>query len=355
MRYNEDLDDLFGGLSAPRSRVNLEKPPPPAIKPPPSPPPIPPPAPPFEQPWRQQPAAPVSEARPRGSCGLIIAAMVLAAGMAAAAFILKQPAPPALPPETSAPVTDTASKSDSPAAPAETKESALTLRIADNAAMSFAPIPAGRFMMGSPETEAGRGADEFRREVTISRPFYLGERSVTQSQYESVMGVNPSLFKGSNRPVENVSWDDATEFCRRVSEFSGRSMRLPTEAEWEYACRAGTTTAFHTGAAIRPEQAHFNSRTGTVDAGSFPANAWSLFDMHGNAQEWCADWHGPYETGPVADPKGPPKGESRVLRGGGWRHPPENLRSAHRGKSPPESRARDIGFRVLLEKADLSN
>ena len=203
--------------------------------------------------------------------------------------------------------------------------------------------------MGSPATEAGRKDDELQHEVVIEQRFWLGERPVTQRQYEALMGANPSMFKGRNRPVENVSHDDALEYCRRLSKHIGRAARLPTEAEWEYACRAGRRTPFNTGTGIRVDQANFNSEVGSSDTGRFAPNAWGLYDMHGNVQEWCADWYGPYAGGTSTDPGGPTAGKSRVLRGGGWRHPPENLRSARRGQSPPKSRARDIGFRVLIE------
>ena len=268
-------------------------------------------------------------------------------GFPAATESAPPPLPPSLPSLPSLP----------PPGPPEN----IVLDLGGGVVLETALIPAGRFMMGSPPAEAFRGEDELSRAVTITRPFHLGRHEVTQAQYEAVMGKNPSAFKGEKRPVENVSWFDAADFCRRASERTGRTVRLPTEAEWEYACRAGTTGPFSVGASIAPDQANYNSqpgdadgyagvhggRTGNVDA--FRPNAWGLFNMHGNVQEWCADGYAPYPPGPATDPRGPPGAERRVLRGGGWRHPPEKLRSARRGESPPEGRGRDIGFRVAVE------
>ena len=239
---------------------------------------------------------------------------------------------------------------DAPPAP-ETVES-VTLELGDGASMTLNRVPAGRFMMGSPTTERDRSHDEIQRPVTITKPFYLGIYPVTQLQWRAVMGSDPSNFKGDDLPVENVSWNDAVEFCQKLSAKTGRKVRLPTEAEWEYACRAGKTTAFNTGDTLRPDQANFNeSRKGqTTPVGSYPANALGLFDMHGNVLEWCADWYDNYPAGAATDPTGPAAGNFRVLRGGSWVHGrAEFCRSAGRGLNHPDGRGYTIGFRVALD------
>jgi len=241
--------------------------------------------------------------------------------------------------------------------------------------MRLVLIPAGKFMMGSPATEAGRGSDEGpQHEVTISKPFYMGVFEVTQEQYEQVMGNNPSSFKGAKNPVETVSWDDAIGFCRKLSARTGKKVMLPTEAQWEYACRAGTTTTFHTGDALEPGQANadFPANPGvwdtimawvgkflpqkaktnqTTPAGSFPPNDFGLYDMHGNVWEWCSDWYGEdyYANSPKTDPQGPDSGLARVLRGGGWGYDPQYCRSADRGRDDPVNRlGYYVGFRVVV-------
>jgi formylglycine-generating enzyme required for sulfatase activity len=232
-------------------------------------------------------------------------------------------------------------------------------------------LPAGKFLMGSP---AGEGAPEERprRAVTLSRPFYLGAFPVTQREYAAVMGVNPCDLAEANRggpdhPVEYVSWDEAVEFCRRLSALpaerrAGRVYRLPTEVEWEYACRAGTTTTFACGPALSSYQANFDGRCPhgeaprgpyrerTSPVGSYPPNAWGLYDLHGNVYEWCADWFGPtyYAHGPTKDPAGPAAGEARVLRGGSWRVSGWYCRSALRYRSAPDMGLVSFGFRVAM-------
>ncbi len=181
---------------------------------------------------------------------------------------------------------------------------------------------------------------------------------MTQEQYERVMGpgTNPSARKGEPaRPVENVTWQEARDFCTRLSErpeekAAGRRYRLPTEAEWEYACRAGTTTPFSCGDQLTGERANCNGGEdgGPVPVGSYPPNAWGLYDMHGNVAEWCADGHGPYPEGPLRDPTGPETGLSRVVRGGSWADPPSECRSAARGLERPAARSGRVGFRVVL-------
>jgi formylglycine-generating enzyme required for sulfatase activity len=230
-------------------------------------------------------------------------------------------------------------------------------------------VPAGKFSMGSPGFEEDREPDEGpQHQVAITRPFYMGIHEVTQEQYQMVMGTNPSFFAptgdGRDRvvgqdtrrfPVDSVSWNDATEFCRRLSnvpveQAAGRVYRLPTEAEWEYACRAGTGTPFSTGDRLPIDRANFNSSVGRPSAvGSYPANAFGLNDMHGNVWEWCSDCYGEkyYEDSPPQDPQGPSLGETRVLRGGSFEAFSWLCRSANRYSDGPTNGYHDFGFRVV--------
>jgi formylglycine-generating enzyme required for sulfatase activity len=248
------------------------------------------------------------------------------------------------------------------------------LDLSKNVQMRLVLIPAGKFMMGSPATEAGRGGEEGpQHEVTISKPFYMGVFEVTQEQYEQVMGVNPSSFKGAKNPVETVSWDDAVEFCRKLSARTGKKVMLPTEAQWEYACRAGTTTSFHTGDTLEPGQANafIPSNPGvwdtimgwvgmssaqkampiqTTPAGSFSPNGFGLYDMHGNVLEWCSDGYGDsYANAKNQDPTGPDSGADRVLRGGSCSFIPQYCRSAYRNWNSPDYRYYGVGFRVAVD------
>ena len=240
----------------------------------------------------------------------------------------------------------------------------LTLDLGGSVGMKLVKIPAGSFMMGSPASEAWRGSDEGpHRRVTISKPFYMGIHEVTQEQYQAVLGENPSKFKGAKNPVEKVSWNDAAEFCRRLSVKTGKTVRLPTEAQWEYACRAGTTTPFNTGETISTSQANYNGyytygigKKGaysdkTIPVGSFKPNAFGLYDMHGNVWEWCRDWYDKsyYAKANNRDPQGPDSGEYRVLRGGRWYSDPKNCRSAYRGRDAPNLMVGgSYGFRVVV-------
>ena len=220
-------------------------------------------------------------------------------------------------------------------------------------------IPAGKFQMGSPEDEEDREDDEVQHEVTVTQPFYMGVHEVTQEQYERIVGTNPSDFKGKGNPVEEVSWEDATAFCKKLSSKTGRTVRLPTEAQWEYACRAGTSAPFHTGGTISTDEANYDGnstygsgrkgvyREKTVPVGSFQANAFGLYDMHGNVWEWCRDWYGPYANANVRDPQGPASGSVRVLRGGSWFNTPRICRSAYRCGNTPDLRNYNLGFRVV--------
>ncbi|HUT56913.1 MAG TPA: SUMF1/EgtB/PvdO family nonheme iron enzyme, partial [Phycisphaerae bacterium] len=223
-------------------------------------------------------------------------------------------------------------------------------------------IPAGEFLMGSPASEAQRDDDETQHRVTISRPFYMGKYEVAQGEWQRVMGSNPSYFKGSDRlPVHEGSWADCQSFCQSFCRKFGVSVRLPTESEWEYACRASTKTAFHTGATISRGTVNYDADNAyakgligvhggkVMDVGRFQANGWGLYDMHGNADEWCADWYGEYPLGPVTDPAGPDSGAKRVLRGGDWTNSPKYCRSANRNGFAPNGHYLGIGFRVVLE------
>ncbi len=227
-------------------------------------------------------------------------------------------------------------------------------------------IPAGHFTMGSPASEAGRNRDETPHEVTISRAVYLGRFEVTQQEWQTVMGTNPSHFTdcGPTCPVENVSLVEVLQFleklnARVVSEFI---YRLPTEAEWEYACRAGTTTPFSTGANVTTDQANYNGqqpyatfapglfRQRPTPVGSFAANPWGLGDMHGNVWEWTADWYGPYFAGPIRDPRGPLSGDKRAIRGGSWFFDATSARCALRYTHAPADRGFSLGFRLAADR-----
>ena len=231
----------------------------------------------------------------------------------------------------------------------------LNLDLGGGVTMKLVLIRPGKFMMGSPDSEQVRSKDEGpQHEVTISKPFYMGVTEVTQAQYEAVMGTNPSHldFKGATNPVDTVSWNDATEFCKKLSEKTRQSVRLPTEAEWEYACRAGTATAFSFGDADSAlgHYAWYSANSGntTHPVGQKKPNAWGLYDMHGNVWEWCADWHGDYPKGAVTDPQGPASGEYRVLRGGSWSRDSGDCRAALRYGYGPDYRSSSFGFRVVV-------
>ncbi len=266
--------------------------------------------------------------------------------------------------------------------------------IANSIGIKLVLIPKGTFMMGSPKTEEGRVQDETQHQVTISKDYYLGVTEVTQGQYEKVMGTNPSNFQGkkiegssSNHPVDKVSWEDAVEFCKKLSELpeekgAGRGYRLPTEAEWEYACRAGSKTAYSFGdnsrdlgnyawfgnnsgskeldsAAILKDTPQrymdtlVSARCATHPVGEKKANAWGLYDMHGNVWEWCSDWYGEYPKGAVSDPVGPIQGSRRVDRGGSWLLEAARCRLAIRFRRLPSVREYDLGFRVALSSSGI--
>ena len=241
--------------------------------------------------------------------------------------------------------------------------------------MVLVPIPAGEFYMGSPELEKFRENDETRHRVKLMKSFHLGRTEVTQAQWEAVMGTTPwkdlpkdvpylskqSEKEGDNYPAVWVTWDDAVEFCEKLSEREGEEYRLPTEAEWEYACRAGTTTAYSFGddEAQLGEYAWYDKNFTDVGAdeeyahivGQKKRNPWGLHDMHGNVWEWVQDRHGEYPSGDVTDPVGPASGAGRVYRGGGWFNFFWSCRSAIRPGYPPSLRKIFLGFRVLRSSA----
>jgi formylglycine-generating enzyme required for sulfatase activity len=230
------------------------------------------------------------------------------------------------------------------------------MEVTNSIGMKLRLIPAGEFMMGSPGTESNRSGNETQHGVSITKPFYLGVTEVTQEQYQKVMGTNPSQFKGPKNPVEKVSWADAVEFCRKLSAMpaektAGHVYRLPTEAEWEYACRAGTTTKYSFGDDVSRlgDYGWFgdNSDSKTHPVGEKKPNAWGLYDMHGNVWEWCQNRYGAYPSGSATDPTSATSGSFRVDRGGGWINDARNCRSASRGRLSPGYRRNVLGFRVL--------
>ena len=215
--------------------------------------------------------------------------------------------------------------------------------------MEFVWIPAGSFLMGSPGYEEGRLSSERQHEVRISQGFWMGKYEVTQGEWEAVMGSNPSFFDecGSRCPVETVSWNDVQEFIGRLNEReTGPGYRLPTEAEWEYAARSGTTGARH-GELDDVAWYSGNSGGSTHQVGQKRGNAWGLHDMLGNVWEWTGDWFGEYPAGRVTDSGGPSTGSRRVVRGGGWSINAGSVRSANRHRSSPGYRYRSIGFRLV--------
>jgi uncharacterized protein (TIGR02996 family) len=249
----------------------------------------------------------------------------------------------------------------------------VVAELVNSLGMRLALVPAGKFRMGSPTTEADRSGDEGPlHEVEITQPFYLGLHPVTQAQWQAVMGNNPSHFsaagsgKGSvvgletgDFPAEQMSWEDVAAFLRKLSALpkerqAGRKYRLPTEAEWEYACRAGTTTTFHFGNTLSAEQANIERLLGrTCPVGSYRPNAFGLMDMHGNVYELCSDWYDEdyYEDSPRQNPRGPAAGSARVVRGGCWSNPNWACRSGRRHGDTRSGWFGGLGFRIALGHA----
>lgn len=258
----------------------------------------------------------------------------------------------------------------------------LTLSLGDKTKLKLVLVPGGTFNMGSPRTEKYRGDDELRHRVTVTRPFYMGVHEVTQEQWEQIMGKNHSQFHGGLRPVENVTYDEAVTFCYKVSQRTGRKVTLPSESQWEWACRAGTNTPYSTGNFLDWRQASFDGtqeigkptrftdqhkkgkpqtrkgvgldRQCTTFVGQFKPNGFGLYDMHGNVYEWCSDWYdeGYYNLSPQKDPQGPPEGKLRVCRGGSWGTPPWDCASARRHKWEPDTRTGQFGLRVIVTDID---
>ena len=221
-------------------------------------------------------------------------------------------------------------------------------------------VKPGTFEMGSPLSEKDRYDAETPHAVTLTQGFYLGKHEVTQSQWEKVMGSNPSHFKGGDRPVEKVYWTVVTSFCNKLTASeraagrlpAGMTYQLPTEAQWEYACRGGTKTPFSFGDELTSDQANIlGGPRETTNVGQYAANPWGFHDMHGNVWEWCADWFGAYPTGAVRDPVGPAVGSNRVFRGGSWNLTAGSARSAIRFGIVPAFGDFDLGFRLSLRPA----
>ena len=233
-------------------------------------------------------------------------------------------------------------------------------RIKNSLGMEFVLINPGKFLMGSPADEPGRYTGERQHRVNLTEPFYLQTTEVTQRQWQALMGENPSVHKrcGDSCPVEQISWEDAQRFIQKLNRKEGTDKyRLPTEAEWEYACRASSTTALPNGDIIElecgldpnldPSGWYCGNSQDMIKpvAGKKP-NAWGLYDMLGNVQEWCQDWFGGYPDDEVVDPEGPKEGTYRVMRGGVWYSPARDVRCASRFGSPPHYRFQHIGFRI---------
>ena len=226
----------------------------------------------------------------------------------------------------------------------------MVLKI-NNVEFPFRWCPPGTFMMGSPASEQNRSEDETQHQVTLSQGFWMLETEVTLEMWENVMGNSPNALKEEKRPVETISWYNCLDYVLQLNSLDVAPVNyrfaLPTETQWEYACRAGMTTPFHFGMTIDRDNTNFGKNAGrTMDVGSFPANAWGLHDMHGNVREWCMDEYNVYGT--VTAPSGSSSGASRVLRGGGWFHASEDCRSAARRSREPTARNNAIGVRLVL-------
>jgi len=247
-------------------------------------------------------------------------------------------------------------------------KSTQQLQLAPDVAIHLQWIPPGRFLMGSPENEVGRFADEPPRHwVTLTRGFWLANAPCTQAEWQAVMGTAPSYFRGKDLPVEQVSWNDCQAFCERLRvRFPNLEARLPTEAEWEYACRAGTDSAFNNESACTRFEGEDptllklgwfreNSESRTHPVRGLAPNRWGLYDMHGNVWEWCADWGGKYTAEDQVDPTGSTSGHERVYRGGSWINQAGYCRSACRHWAQPGWRTLYLGFRLAVNFKEDSN
>jgi formylglycine-generating enzyme required for sulfatase activity len=230
--------------------------------------------------------------------------------------------------------------------------------------LEMVEIPAGTFYMGSPENEEGRYDSESPQHQVTVPSFFIGKYPLTQAQYQAIMGNNPANFKGANRPVECVDWNDAVAFCQKLSQNTGKNYKLPSEAQWEYACRAGTTTPFYFGESITPDLVNCDGRypyanapTGqyreqTTDVGTFPPNAFGLYDMHGNVWEWCEDdWQKNYINAPINGSALITRSNTKLLRGVSWDNYPADCRSACRDYDVLDDAYDGIGFRVVCSAA----
>jgi formylglycine-generating enzyme required for sulfatase activity len=245
-------------------------------------------------------------------------------------------------------------------APATLPGKEIAVDLGNGVKLEMVLIPAGEFLMGSPDSDKNASGDEKpQHRVRITKPFYLGKYLVTQEQWEAVMGTNPSYYKGPRNPVEDVSWEDCRGFVEKLSaKTGGGKFSLPTEAQWEYACRAGSTTRYCFGdeESGLGEYAWYGENSGntTHPVGGKKPNAWGLYDVHGNVWQWCQDWYdgGYYANSPTDDPTGPSGGSFRVFRGGTWFYPAGACRSAYRYGGEPGLRDSGLGFRVSGVLAD---
>ena len=237
------------------------------------------------------------------------------------------------------------------------------IRLAGEIEMEFVRILPGIFSMGSRPDELERHGDEDPvRQVTISKDYYLGKYEVTQEQWLALMGHNPSIFTDradwGKHPVDNVSWNDCQSFITKLNTLGLGIFRLPTEAEWEYACRAGMSTRFYWGTDPKNQELHENAwGFSRAEGRSHPVglkkpNNWGLFDMSGNVWEWCSDWRGNYMASDTLDPKGPASGTRKIYRGGSWFNEPAALRSSNRHGHPPDTRWTNAGLRLVLEMSN---
>jgi formylglycine-generating enzyme required for sulfatase activity len=281
--------------------------------------------------------------------------------------VVAQPAPQPVTQPVTQPVAQPMAQSvQSAAAPAA---GSITAQLGNGVGLELIAIQPGSFTMGSPASERHREGDEAQHQVTISQPFWIAKHEVTQGQYQALMGINPAEPKhgvGADCPVYNVTWNDAINFCAKLTEIeraagrlpAGYEYTLPTEAQWEYACRAGTTTSYNNNKNITGEEIsrglgdvcwyEYNSRDRVHPVGQKQPNAWGLYDMHGNVSEWCWDWYAGYTAGAVTDPTGPNMGSERVKRGGSYDSDADDCRAAAREDEEPFDASDSGGFRVAL-------